>query len=369
MRSLLWPAIDRGRLYAFPAIWLGTLAVGIALRAPVPAVDATTFLSFDTRGHSLADGSAVPPPVPPMHADTAALLFVRHDLIGPDEASPYNARDLGGSHGRFAAPGNAVRRQAKLQTINPRTADELAGFLREASFSLDDVRQGIAVPAIKVERVPGDLGSKDGNERKQLFIAALLPVLLEINQRVLSEREQLLSIRDRLTAGEPLTPFSQLWLDALAERYDTTSDKLDELVKRVDIVPPSMAIAQGGVESGWGTSLAARAGNALFGQIQSVGQHAVAVPWRPGSGMPQPFSSVGEAAEAYVANLNTHPAYAGFRDARAAMRRQGQKPDGYNLVGTLLRYSELGQEYVRFVRQIMRENGLGDFDKAKLSSF
>jgi Bax protein len=85
--------------------------------------------------------------------------------------------------------------------------------------------------------------------------------------------------------------------------------------------------------------------------------------------MPQPFSNVGEAAEAYVANLNTHPAYAEFRTARAAMRERGELLAGYNLVGTLLRYSELGLEYVRFVRQIMHENGLGDFDKAKLSGF
>ena len=42
---------------------------------------------------------------------------------------------------------------------------------------------------------------------------------------------------------------------------------------------------------------------------------------------------------------------------------------GYHLIGTLLRYSERGQEYVQFVRQIMRENELSDFDKARLSSF
>ena len=51
------------------------------------------------------------------------------------------------------------------------------------------------------------------------------------------------------------------------------------------------------------------------------------------------------------------------------MRARGENPDGYHLIGQLLRYSELGQEYVRFVRQIMRENVLADFDKARLSSF
>ena len=49
------------------------------------------------------------------------------------------------------------------------------------------------------------------------------------------------------------------------------------------------------------------------------------------------------------------------------MRERGETPNGYSLVGTLLRYSELGGEYVRFVRQIMRENNLADFDRAKLS--
>jgi len=85
--------------------------------------------------------------------------------------------------------------------------------------------------------------------------------------------------------------------------------------------------------------------------------------------MPQPFTNVGEAAEAYVTNLNTHAAYQAFRVERAAMRTRGEAPDGYRLIGQLLRYSELGQQYVGFVRQVMREDRLSDFDKARLSSF
>jgi Bax protein len=296
------------------------------------------------------------------------LTFVRHD-IEPEEAVAASPRDTAGSHGRFAAPGNAVRRQIQVRAINPKTADELAGFFREVSYTLTDIRQGEAVPAIKVERVPDDLGNKDGGERKALFITALLPVILEVNQRVLAEREQLLFLRDKLNGQGTPTVVERIWLAQLADRYDTTPDKVDELVRRVDIVPPSMAIAQSGIESGWGTSFAARTGNALFGQIQVTGRHAVSVPWKPGAGMPQPFTNVGEAAEAYVANLNTHPAYQAFRVERAAMRTRGEAPDGYRLIGQLLRYSELGQQYVGFVRQVMREDKLTDFDKARLSSF
>src|SRR5262249_29769335 len=254
-----------------------------------------------------------------------------------------------------AAPGNAVRRQVQLRAINPRTADELAGFFRDVSYTLTDIRLGEAVPPIKVERVPDDLGSKEGPQRKMLFITALLPVILEVNQRVLVEREQLLYLRDRMAAGPGISVVERIWLEQLADRYDTSASKIDELIRRVDVVPPSMAIAQGGVESGWGTSFAARTGNALFGMIRA--------------GSPQPFTSVADATNAYIANLNTHAAYASFRTARAALRQRGEALNGYQLIGSLLRYSELGSQYVNFVRQIMRENDLSDFDKARLSTF
>jgi len=364
MRSSVRPVLERGRQYAFPVVWTAVLATRICLQQPHPQIDASLLLSFNV----VAPAAAEPRPALASVDPEPLLTFVRHD-IEPGEAMPASPRDVAGSHGRFAAPANAVRRQVHVRAINPRTADELAGFFRDVSYTLTDVRQGEAVPPIKVERVPDDLAGKDGSVRKALFITALLPVILEVNQKVLAEREQLLFLRDKLAGPAGISPIERIWLEQLADRYDTSADKLDELVRRVDIVPPSMAIAQGGIESGWGTSFAARVGNALFGQIQSVGRHAVAVPWKPGAGMPQPFTNVGEAAEAYVSNLNTHPAYSAFRNERAAMRDRGETPDGYRLIGKLLRYSELGQQYVGFVRQVMREDQLTDFDKARLSSF
>ncbi|MFO1160855.1 MAG: glucosaminidase domain-containing protein [Reyranellaceae bacterium] len=341
----------------------------MAFAEPVPSPDdiESYFYFGSTR---LADAGPDQADLPPLNAEPESLVFIQQPVSEPDDTFNRQIADAFRGHGRFAAPGNALRRQGQGRPFNPRTADELAGFFRAASYTLTDVRQGEAVPPIKIERVPEDLGSKAGTERKALFITAVLPAVLEVNQRVLADRKQLVHLRDKLawsTAG--LSSIERLWLEDLAARYDTSPDSIDELLRRVDIVPPSMAIAQGGVESGWGTSLAARAGNSLFGQIQSTGRHTVSVPWQPGRGMPQPFASIGESTEAYVANLNTHPAYAAFRAERAALRARGDQLDGYHLIGTLLRYSELGQNYVKFVREIMRENDMADFDRARLSSF
>jgi Bax protein len=370
MRFLIQPALDRGRLYAFPVAWVAVLLTGVGFNEPLSSIDPSSLLNFKVAAQP---ATHLPEFTSPTNPDTSALIFVRQDLVTED-TNAFNVRDIAGGHGRFAAPGNAVRRQVQSRFINPSTAEELAGFFRDQAYTLDGVRVGVAVPAIKVERVP-DLSNKDGVERKMLFITALLPVILDVNQRVLIDREQLIHLRDRFVENpDNLTTFDRTWLIGLAERYEmpiaqVEAAQIEQLLRRVDVVPPSMAIAQSGIESGWGTSFAARTGNALFGQIQSGGQHAVAVSWKPGAGMPQPFANVGEAAEAYVANLNTHPAYAAFRTERATMRDRGENPDGYKLIGQLLRYSERGLGYVQFVRQVMREDKLTDFDSAQLSGF
>ncbi len=358
MHRSFQPVLQRGRQYAFPAVWAAVLATGVAMTDPVRSVDADALLTFAGIGTAQAHTAGASASGERPEPETASAVQVAVPMPPPDDVDQPPPAVLSMGHGRFAAPGNAVRRHVQVKPINPRTADELAGFLREASYTLTDVRQGEGVPAIKVERVPSDLGSKDGNERKHLFISAILPVVLETNHRVLVDREKLIALRDKMSADpDSMTPFERVWLEDLAVRYDASADRLDELLRRVDIVPPSMAIAQGGVESGWGTSVAARTGNALYGQMQLIGRN---------SGVPQPFPNVGEATEAYITNLNTHPAYASFRTARAASRERGEPLEGYRLVGTLLRYSERGQAYVQFVRQIMRENDLHDFDRARL---
>ncbi|MBL8673491.1 MAG: glucosaminidase domain-containing protein [Rhodospirillales bacterium] len=287
-------------------------------------------------------------------------------IAGPREMRSATLADARPMHGRWSHAIGPMRREVKSMQVSNTT--ELAEMFRAHDYTLDGARRGGAVPSLHIEKVPADLGAlKDGNERKALFIKALLPIVLEANERILADREELLRLRAVDAAGGAFDLAERMWLAELADRYNLEPTQLDELITRVDAVPPSMAIAQAGVESGWGTSYAARVGNALFGQIQPTGRHAVQVPWRPGPAMPQPFASVVESCEAYFLNLNTHPAYAAFRVERAMARGAGKSPDGYRLIGNLMRYSELGQGYINFVRGIMRENKLSDFDEARLS--
>ena len=143
---------------------------------------------------------------------------------------------------------------------------------------------------------------------------------------------------------------------------------LSELMLRVDIVPPALALGQGAYESGYGTSRFALEGNAYFGQWTYGGKGMKPKEKRASKGnygvaaYAWPLDSV----ESYMLNLNTHSAYTGLRKMRADIRASGSKVTGHDLAASLDRYSERGQEYVDTLRGIMRFNELAVADSADL---
>ncbi len=186
----------------------------------------------------------------------------------------------------------------------------------------------------------------------------------------MSEREHLLNAINKKDIEE------NEWLAALAVKYKVIkqeSDKLDnqaliELKKRVDIVPPSLALAQAAEESGWGTSRFAIKGNSLFGQWDFSGKGIKPKEQRAelGNYGIAAFESPQDSIEAYMLNLNTHRAYQRMRQKRAVFRQQNKEPTGWDLAKTLDKYSERGIDYVKSLHAIMSYNKLNDADQAYL---
>ena len=65
-------------------------------------------------------------------------------------------------------------------------------------------------------------------------------------------------------------------------------------------------------------------------------------------------------------NINTHSSYEDFRLARAKLRDLGEPLDSMILSGYLDKYAETGNEYVKVLQKIIKQNNLKDFDEAKL---
>lgn len=237
----------------------------------------------------------------------------------------------------------------------------------QLAYDLEAVRMGLEpTPPVFASHLPHDIAEiGDVKEKKRTFIRLVLPLILESNARIGMQRKQLTALAsrpDRLSAKE------REWLRDLAWQYGMDGaprDVIGPLLLRVDIIPPSLAIAQSITESGWGTSRFAQNGRALYGQ-RTWNEGAGIVPKKRGAGATfevKAFSSLMESVTAYMRNLNTHPAYAELRRARAEMRREARIIDGYVLAGGLTRYAETGQKYVNDLRALMRVNRLRDFDK------
>jgi Bax protein len=216
--------------------------------------------------------------------------------------------------------------------------------------------------------------------KKSIFYRVILTLILYENEAVLREREKLLAILD--TRGDDGTfPADQVKrLNALAFNYrvikaesgDTlTDDQIQELLIRVDMVPPSLALAQAAHESGYATSRFAHSANALFGQWDWSADAVKPQQQRKGMGnygiksFDQPIDSV----RAYIWNLNTHRAYADFRTVRAAQRGEQQGRitlDSKKLAGTLTSYSERGTEYTEELKSTISYNRLDRADHLRL---
>ncbi len=237
-----------------------------------------------------------------------------------------------------------------------------------ADYPLAGVRGGDGAPRYYVEAFP-DIADEGlpVEERKDVFLRAMLPLVLAVNESLQTQRHMLLRLAACQDRGDELTTAALDWLNEMAERYNTKPvPKL--LLQRVDIVPPALALAQSAIESGWGQSRFVREGNALFGEhLTGPAGGLKPVSLREDTDVrvaafERPIDSV----IAYARNLNTHRAYAEFRRQRASMRTTERPLDAVRLAGTLHRYSARRGAYVRDIRALIAANNLTDFDRAWL---
>ena len=248
------------------------------------------------------------------------------------------------------------------------TVDEVA---RTLSYDLGMIAEGEAdVPRLFLTSMPRDIADvPEVSFKKSVFFKSVLPLVLQVNEQILEDRARLKRIAENAGAGKAIAAEDRLWVAMMSKRYRTERGDYDALLQRVDIIPPSLALAQAAKESGWGSSRFAQVGNALFGQWTWDEDQGIEPRDRPeGSDhLVRGFDSLLKSVEAYMLNLNRHNAYRELRSLRAGMRERGDEISGVKLAGGLKSYSELGMEYVDRIRSMISYNELMALDNAALS--
>ncbi len=292
-------------------------------------------------------------------------IFLRQTIIYPDKAA--NAPQLKNID-HFSAD--------KPETNESGRAGRLIKQLKE--LNLWDISPAKKIPAAIISGYPANLHKIVGiNIKKKVFINTMLPVVLIARQEVEKERETLRAILAKIETTEPelvaakfdfsaarpwrrlLSTDEILFLDGLVAKYRTND--IDELLDRVNIVPVSLVLGQGAIESSWGGSRFARVGNNLFG-IWTWGGQGI-IPAQRDAGRRHKikiYNSILDSVRDYILTINRLAAYSRFR----MIRRQTLEPIA--LAEGLTNYSERRAEYVRDLKRVIILNNLQDYDSCVL---
>ena len=270
------------------------------------------------------------------------------------------------------APVPRVTETLQLRNVAAAEAVELQAIFDELGYEWPPRSPAGGVPPVAVRAMPTDIDQLDVSERKRLFFRILAPLVAAENRQLFAQRRFLQQTFETYAELPEKGPVANR-VRRIASRFNVAGD-LDRadvrklLLRRVDIVPAALVLAQAANESGWGTSRFAREANNLFGMWtwdRSAGlaprerskeaRHFVRV-----------FDNLQEAVRNYLHTINVGPAYGELRELRELQRMRGERPDAISLAAGLVRYSARGEEYVAEIRDIITYNRLQELPPLEL---
>ncbi len=206
---------------------------------------------------------------------------------------------------------------------------------------------------------------KNIKQQKKAFVSILLPLIQKENNNILKLREKIIQI-----FNDPyylLNPDKIKFLAEIAKKYKIKdiNNKKEFLIK-IDKIPPSIALAQAAIESGWGKSRFVKVANNIYGHWEYSNKGI-----KPKSTYShikinyslRKFNSLEDSIRAYMLNLNRNPAYINFRKKRYLYHKLHKNFTGLDAAQTLKNYSQLKEEYVKRVKNMIILNKWQQFDK------
>ena len=234
---------------------------------------------------------------------------------------------------------------------------DLESFLNLISLNYKNISNLEKLPNFSLLSLPKDLSNVEPtSRRKEIFLSSILPLIVKSNLDILNDRKILC---DAIKNNDNKKK------EEIAKKYYIDLSKIEKLmvdntlIRKIDIVPISLVMAQAAAESGWGTSRFALEGNALFGQWT----------WDKSKGIQPKFASDQKAAvrkfetlsdsvNSYLLNLNTHIAYSSMRAKRNRNCNQKKLISGYELANWMGNYAITRDEYIKLLRLIIKKNNL-----------
>ena len=189
--------------------------------------------------------------------------------------------------------------------------------------------------------------------RKEVFFNYLLPVIHKKNAEIVA-------LRKAISNNE----LNDNQLNDLAKKYRVETPSKEELLKVIDILPPSLVLAQAANESDWGRSRFAKDFNNYFG-IWCFSKGCGVIPKdrdEDATHEVASFNSLEDCIDYYVLNINRSYAYEDLRLMRKNQRENLQPITGTLLAEGLGNYAFPGDEYIESIQTLINFNQLERHD-------
>jgi len=202
-----------------------------------------------------------------------------------------------------------------------------------------------------------DLSVLDVQNKKQAFINLMLPSILIAKYQLEQDRIKVLTLQKKT---EPLSNEEEQYLFNLKRDYKCHTSK--ELLSRLKTHPTSIVLAQAAIESGWGTSRFYKEANNIFG-VWSYSENESrikAMEDREGQSVyVKKYDALPKSIVSYFKTIARGP-YSEFRAAREKISEVSV------LISYLEVYSELREEYVKRLDQLIQYNKFEKYDSYRL---
>ena len=189
--------------------------------------------------------------------------------------------------------------------------------------------------------------------RKEVFFNYLLPVIHKKNAEIVA-------LRNAISNNE----LNDNQLNDLAKKYRVETPSKEELLKVIDILPPSLVLAQAANESDWGRSRFAKDFNNYFG-IWCFTKGCGVIPKDRDEDATHEVASINsleDCIDYYVLNINRSYAYEDLRLMRKNQRESLQPITGTLLAQGLGNYAFPGDEYIESIQTLINFNQLERHD-------
>jgi Bax protein len=206
---------------------------------------------------------------------------------------------------------------------------------------------------------------KNIKEQKKAFFNILSPMIEKEQKKVLRDREFVKSYFHSGLFGFRHDGLGVLKLMKIKKYYKIKDlYSYEEYLRKVDIIPTSIILAQAALESGWGKSRFVRKANNIFGQWTYSGKGLI--PENRDEGAKHRikiFKSLQDAIQAYLRNINTGWAYKSLRKKREMLRKNNVAINGLDLYDQYINYSQIREEYIKRLKKMILQNNLLIYDK------